>query len=69
MNPFYDKKNIKKWSFSRWNWLWLWMFTTYVAFGTREDDTVLFYKVVGDKIYIVGEDHISGGDDGIALHE
>lgn len=33
MNPWYDMKIKKRWTFNKWNWLWLWIFPTYVAFG------------------------------------
>ena len=57
MNPWYNAKFKKRWTFNKLNWLWLWMFPTYVAFGVGANDPfAIFYKVVGTRIYIVGEE-------------
>lgn len=57
MNPWYSDSIKKRWTFNKWNWLWLWIFPTYVAFGEGEyDPFAIFYKVVGTRIYIVGEE-------------
>ena len=59
MNPFYNTKNKRLWTFNRWNWLWLWLFPTYVAFSENTNEPfAVFYKVVGTKLYIVGQEDL-----------
>jgi len=50
MNPYYNA--VHYYTFPKWHWMFLWMFPTYAA---MDRDTLMFYKVIFKRIYIVGE--------------
>jgi len=55
-NPFYDnhvfnKLDVERAVFSKWNWVWLWLYPTYVQIS---EGYVWKYKIVNGEYWLTG---------------
>ena len=57
-NPFYsnhlfNREQLKRAMFSRWNWFWLWLYPTYVQIS---DEYAWKYKIVNGAYWFIGSE-------------